>query len=66
MVCKRTAIAETKAVFEPLLQRIEDALGKLEDKLEVEGEGGNEVEVKKGREVVELAKEALKEAAKDK
>lgn len=65
MVCKRTAIAETKAVFQPLLVRIEDALAKLEDKLEVEGKGGNVEEVKKAREVVELAKEALKEAAKD-
>ena len=65
---KRTAIAETKAVFEPLLQRIEDALEKLSDLVEVaeeEGKGrdGGDVkkagELEKAKEVVLLARERL-------
>lgn len=57
---QRTAIAETKAVFEPLLQRIEDALEKLSDLVEAAGDNqAKPEEVEKAKEVILVAKERL-------
>jgi len=56
---QRTAIEETKAVFPPLRQRIEDALAKLEDRLEADGGSASEAEVTKAKQIIEEAKEAM-------
>ncbi|RDW77982.1 putative tubulin-specific chaperone Rbl2 [Coleophoma crateriformis] len=54
---ERAAIAETKAVFPPLRQRIADALAKLEDQLEsAQGSGASEEEIAKATEAVKQAK----------
>ena len=53
---QRTAIEETKAVFPPLRQRIEDALAKLEDRLEADGGSASEEEVSKAKNTIEEAK----------
>jgi len=55
---ERAAVEETKAVFPPLRQRINDAVARLEDKLEAAQEnGGSEEEVSKAQEVLKAAKE---------
>ncbi|KAF4636472.1 hypothetical protein G7Y89_g1623 [Cudoniella acicularis] len=55
---ERTAIEETRAVFPPLLQRIEDALHRLEDQLATgEANGASETEIKNAKETIAKAKE---------
>ena len=57
---QRTALEETKAVFPPLRQRIEDAVNKLEDQLETAKENsGPEAEIEKATEVIANAKKTL-------
>jgi len=59
---ERTAIQETKAVFPPLRQRIEDALFRLEDQVAAgEGSGATDEEISKAKEVIQSAKKAVKE-----
>jgi len=57
---EKAAIEETKAVFPPLRQRINDAVVKLEDKLEAaEEDKGSEEEISKAKEVLKVAKEKV-------
>ncbi|EQL01190.1 hypothetical protein G6O67_001702 [Ophiocordyceps sinensis] len=54
---QRTAIEQTKAIFAPLRKRIEEAIAKLEEQIDV-GEGGNDVSAGD----LEHARAVLKEA----
>ncbi|CAG8949465.1 hypothetical protein HYFRA_00007695 [Hymenoscyphus fraxineus] len=57
---ERTAIEETRAVFPPLRQRIEDALEKLKDQLEAgQANGASEAEITAATETIENAKLAV-------
>lgn len=57
---QRTAIEETRAVFPPLRQRIEDALEKLKDQLEAgQAKGASEAEITAATETIEKAKLAI-------
>ncbi|ESZ94646.1 hypothetical protein SBOR_4955 [Sclerotinia borealis F-4128] len=53
---ERAAIEETKAVFPPLRERLEDAVVKLEDILH---RGGDERDENKAKEVIAAAKKAI-------
>lgn len=56
-LAQRTAIEQTKAIFAPLRKRIEEAIAKLEEQIDV-GEGGNDVSAGD----LEHARAVLKEA----
>lgn len=52
---------ETKAVFEPLNQRIEEAVNRLEEQIAAsESESGPAEEIKKAKETLELGKKVEK------
>ena len=57
---QRTAIEETKAVFPPLRQRIEDALAKLQERLEADGGRTSEEESTKAKQIIEEAQKIVK------
>ncbi|KAH6650810.1 tubulin binding cofactor A [Chaetomium tenue] len=61
---EKTALDETKAVFEPLRQRISDAVDKLEEQIAIaESDGtGPEEELKKAKEALETGQKAVEKA----
>ncbi|KAF8848442.1 tubulin-specific chaperone-like protein Rbl2 [Acephala macrosclerotiorum] len=60
---ERTAIEETKAVFPPLTERLEEALHKLEDKLDAEkSNSASAEEVSKAEGVMTEAKKVIADA----
>ncbi|KAK4151469.1 tubulin binding cofactor A [Chaetomidium leptoderma] len=60
---EKTALQETKAVFEPLRKRITDAVDKLEEQIAIsESDGtGPEEELKKAREALEAGQKVAGE-----
>ncbi|KAI6785834.1 uncharacterized protein J7T54_006173 [Emericellopsis cladophorae] len=57
---ERTAAEQTKAVFVPLKQKIEDAVTKLEEQIALkEAEGGPEAEIEQAKAVLGQAKAAI-------
>jgi len=60
---ERTAIDETKAVFPPLTERLENALHKLEDKLDAEkSNGASPEEVSKAEGIIAEATRVIADA----
>ncbi|KAG9238690.1 tubulin binding cofactor A [Amylocarpus encephaloides] len=55
---ERTAIEETRAIFPPLRQRIDDAVYKLQDQLEAgKANGASDAEISAATETIKKAKE---------
>ncbi|KAH6853711.1 tubulin binding cofactor A [Chaetomium sp. MPI-CAGE-AT-0009] len=61
---ENTALAETKAVFEPLRKRISDAVEKLEEQIAIaESDGtGSEEELKKAKDALETGQKVAEKA----
>lgn len=56
-VLQRTAAEQTKAVFEPLRQRLTDAATKLEEQIPLSADfGATEEQLDKAKEILEQAK----------